>query len=241
MLATRSSDIRSPAAIDHADPYGPVQARAKRAFDMFAASAGLLVLAPLLVVIAAAVRLDSRGPVLFRQTRMGRRFRPFSILKFRSMRYAPEAAGAPLTVGHDPRITRVGHWLRRSKLDELPQLINVLTGEMSLVGPRPEVPEFTDLFRDDYVDLLRVRPGITDAASIHFRNEAELLAHSDNPQATYIDDVLPRKLALSREALAHASLGGDVLVILRTLLMLCRRSDRKAAPPVNGPATDAAG
>src|SRR5262245_51475483 len=133
----------------------------KRVIDVVAAAIGLAVLAPLFVVVALMIRLDSAGPVFFLQRRIGKNFHPVSIFKFRTMREDANAA-LPLTVGADPRITRIGHFLRRSKIDEMPQLLNVLKGDMTLVGPRPEVPRYVELFRRDYEEILRVRPGITD-------------------------------------------------------------------------------
>lgn len=196
---------------------------AKRAFDVMAASAGLVALSPLLAAIAAAVKLDSRGPVLFRQERVGRHFRPFRLLKFRTMVPDAEARGGQLTVGEDERITRVGRLLRRTKLDELPQLWNVVRGEMSLVGPRPEVPKYVERFREEYEEVLSVRPGITDLASLEFREEGELLARAADPEEFYVREVLPRKLELAREHIRRASLGFDVAIILRTLGALASR------------------
>lgn len=190
---------------------------AKRAVDVVAASVGLVLLSPVLVVTACAVRLDSPGPILFRQRRIGRHFEPFEIYKFRTMVVDAPERGRPLTAGEDPRITRLGRLLRKTKLDELPQLINVLRGEMSLVGPRPEVPEYVELFRDEYAAILQVRPGITDLASLVYRDEATLLGQSDDPEAEYVKRILPHKLALAKEYCRRSSLALDVKVIVRTL------------------------
>ncbi len=188
----------------------------KRAFDFAAAAAGLILLSPLLIGAAIAVACNSRGPILFRQERMGRGFRPFKILKFRTMVADAQKLGAEITAGADPRITSVGHVLRKWKLDELPQLVNVLKGEMSLVGPRPEVPRYVAMYREDYACVLSVRPGITDPASLKYRNESALLAMSENPEETYVQVILPDKIAMAKEYVAHASLRHDIALIWRT-------------------------
>jgi lipopolysaccharide/colanic/teichoic acid biosynthesis glycosyltransferase len=192
----------------------------KRLFDIVASAAGLLLLSPLLLGVAVWIKLDSSGPVLFRQTRIGRFGVPFSIHKFRTMRVEP---GALITVGADPRITRAGSWLRASKLDELPQLWDVLRGAMSLVGPRPELPKYVELYPADLRDkVLAVRPGITDPASLAFSNEAELLAAAADPEHEYREVILPAKLRLSAGYAADASLRADLLLILRTLARVWR-------------------
>jgi lipopolysaccharide/colanic/teichoic acid biosynthesis glycosyltransferase len=193
----------------------------KRAFDATAAALGLVVLSPVLLLAAAAIRLTSPGPVLFRQERVGRDFRPFRICKFRTMRVGPPPA-VQVTAGDDPRITPVGRVLRRFKVDELPQLLNVLRGEMSLVGPRPEVPKYVQMFAKEYAAILRVRPGITDPASLLFRDEAALLGRSPDPERTYIEEVLPQKLRLAAEYVAGASFTGDLGLIFRTLFHVAR-------------------
>jgi lipopolysaccharide/colanic/teichoic acid biosynthesis glycosyltransferase len=189
----------------------------KRAVDFLAATVGLLLLGPLFALVALAIRLDSPGPVFFRQRRVGRGFRPFEILKFRTMVANAAGLGRPLTAGDDPRITRVGRLLRKTKIDELPQLVNVLRGEMSLVGPRPEVPDYVELFRGAYAEILRVRPGITDLASMVYRDEAAILGQSDNPEADYIHHILPHKIALAQEYCRRQSLVYDMSLIFRTL------------------------
>lgn len=187
----------------------------KRLFDAICAALGLLALAPLLLLTALWIRLDSPGPVLFRQTRVGRHGQPFTIHKFRTMRIAP---GAALTVGADPRITRAGRWLRATKLDELPQLWDVLRGAMSLVGPRPELPRYVALYPAELRErVLAVRPGITDPASLAFSHEAELLAAAADPEREYVEVVLPAKLKLSADYAARASLATDLRLILATL------------------------
>jgi lipopolysaccharide/colanic/teichoic acid biosynthesis glycosyltransferase len=188
----------------------------KRVFDVVVAGFGLLLLSPLLVLLALAIRLDSPGPVLFRQERVGRAGRPFRIHKFRTMRAG--APGAAITVGADPRITRVGAWLRRSKLDELPQLIDVLAGSMSLVGPRPEVPRYVALYPEaTRAKVLSVRPGITDLASIEYRDESAQLARAADPEHEYVHVVMPRKLRLAEAYVEQASFALDLRLILRTL------------------------
>lgn len=187
----------------------------KRLFDLIVATAGLLALWPLFVAVALIIKIDSPGPVFFRQERVGRGFSTFTMLKFRTM--ATGADGPLLTAGEDPRITRVGHVLRRTKIDELPQLINVVKGEMSLVGPRPEVPRYVHMFRHEYESILRCRPGLTDPASLEYRDEAAVLAAADDPEQLYIAEVLPHKLALSRTYAEESSLWLDLRIILRTL------------------------
>lgn len=194
----------------------------KRAFDIAMASLGLLLLSPLLLLVTLLIKLDSSGPAFFRQERMGRGFRPFRLYKFRTM--VPDAPhrGGPITYGADPRITRVGRILRKAKIDELPQLINVLRGEMSLVGPRPEVRQYVELFRRDYEEILTVLPGITDVASLIYRDEAEVLGRSKNPEEEYVRRVLPEKIRLSKGYLRRSSLVSDMSLILKTLLKLFR-------------------
>ncbi len=193
----------------------------KRLLDLLASATGLLLLAPLFLVLAAWIRLDSAGPVFFRQERVGRGGVPFRIHKFRTMQAAIGPSGPALTVGADPRITRVGAFLRRSKLDELPQLIDVLRGDMSLVGPRPEVPQYVAGYPADVrAKVLSVRPGITDPASLQFRNESELLARAADPEREYREVVLPAKLRLAVDYVDHATLAGDLRLIGTTLRVL---------------------
>jgi lipopolysaccharide/colanic/teichoic acid biosynthesis glycosyltransferase len=196
--------------------------RTKRSFDVVASLAGLVVASPLLALIALVIWLDDRAPVLFRQQRVGEGGRLFPMLKFRTMIRDAERAGPQLTIGRDSRITRSGRFLRRSKLDELPQLINVLRGDMSLVGPRPEVPRYVAMYSLEQRRVLELRPGITDPASAEFVDEARLLSESCDPERTYIEEIMPRKLQLNLEYAAHASVGRDVLMILRTFGAISR-------------------
>ena len=188
----------------------------KRSCDVLVSSLGLLFLSPFLGVIAVLIKLDSRGPVFFRQERIGQGLRRFSIYKFRTMVVDAPQIGGPLTAPDDPRITRLGRILRKSKIDELPQLINVLRGEMTLVGPRPEVQQYVNLFRHDYEEILRVRPGITDLASLKYRDESLLLAVAD-PEQEYIKSVLPDKIALAKEYVHHSSFLFDLSLIVKTV------------------------
>ena len=188
----------------------------KRAFDCVFAGMALLALSPLMLWIAWAIKRDSAGPVLFLQTRVGRGEVPFQIYKFRTMR--PANDGPLITVGEDNRITSVGRTLRHYKLDELPQLFNVLKGDMSLVGPRPEVPRYVACYSpEDRALMFTLRPGITDNASIEFRHESEMLAASPNPELTYIQEVLPIKIAHYRAYVQHHSFWGDLLILWKTL------------------------
>jgi lipopolysaccharide/colanic/teichoic acid biosynthesis glycosyltransferase len=189
----------------------------KRAFDIVTALMGLVLLAPLLLLVAFLIKLDSTGPVFFRQERIGKGFRPFRIYKFRTMVQDAPHQGGLITFGVDPRITRLGRLLRRSKIDELPQLINVLRGEMSFVGPRPEVRPYVELFREDYQEILQVTPGITDLASVQYRDEAEILGRFDDPEAAYVGHVLPDKIKLAKDYVRQASFFFDLVLILKTL------------------------
>ncbi|MFZ5528309.1 MAG: sugar transferase [Pseudomonadota bacterium] len=197
---------------------------AKRLFDWVLSSLGLLALSPLLLAIALLVKLDSPGPVFFRQERVGRYGKPFHIHKFRTMRHDPVGAGPQITVGADARITRVGAFLRASKLDELAQLIDVWLGDMSLVGPRPEVPRYVAHYPAELRDkVLSVRPGITDIASIEYRDESAVLARASDPEQAYLREVLPHKLMLAARYVDRSSLALDVWLILRTIGAIVRR------------------
>lgn len=180
-----------------------------------AALIGLLVLSPLLLMLAVLIKIDSKGPVFFLQWRIGQHGKPFRICKFRTMH--EQAQGDSITTARDPRITRIGHWLRHSKLDCLTELVNVLIGQMSLVGPRPDVPGYADLLQGDDRRILQLRPGITGPASIKYRNEEELLAQQNDPKA-YNDQVLwPDKVSINLDYLDNWSFFGDIKLILETL------------------------
>ncbi|MDE6842059.1 MAG: sugar transferase [Muribaculaceae bacterium] len=188
----------------------------KRLFDIVASSLGLIVLSPLFVVLAVWIKADSEGPVFYRQTRVGRNNKNFRLFKFRSMRPGSDRAGLITVGGRDPRVTRSGYYIRKYKLDEFPQLINVLKGDMSLVGPRPEVRKYVDMYTAEQKRVLSVRPGITSLASIRYRNENDILAASEDPDRTYIEQVMPDKLAIDLEYVEHVGLLTDIKLIFTT-------------------------
>ena len=193
----------------------------KRAFDVASSAVGLVVLSPVFLVVAALIKAQDRGPVFFRQERVGRHGRPFRIHKFRTMRVAN--AGALITSADDARITPVGAFLRRTKLDELPQLIDVLRGDMSVVGPRPEVPRYVAMWGDDArAEILSVRPGISDPAAIAFRNEQDVLAAADDPERHSVEVILPQKVAMYLDYVRTRSFVGDLRVIFGTLAEIAR-------------------
>lgn len=200
----------------------------KRLFDIIISSAGLFLLFPLTLFLALLIKADTRGPVFFRQERMGKRFTPFYIYKFRTMTHDPANRGQAITVGNDPRVTRIGRFLRLTKFDEFPQLLNVLRGDMSLVGPRPEVRQFVELFQDDYATILKVRPGITDLASLKYRNESSLLETYDDPHEEYIKRLLPDKIRLAKEYIARSSILFDISILLRTVAKLFESGPAKS-------------
>ena len=189
----------------------------KRLFDIVASGLGLIFLSPLFLIVAIWIKLDSPGPVFFRQVRVGRYNKDFRIFKFRTMRVGSDK-GSQITIGgRDPRVTRAGYWLRKFKVDELPQLINVFIGDMSLVGPRPEVRRYVDLYTTEQMHVLDVRPGITDAASIKFRNESEFLKQVDDPEKHYVEVLMPMKLDLYLQYANYHSFKGDIRLILETI------------------------
>lgn len=188
----------------------------KRLFDIVASGLGLLFLSPLFLVLAIWIILDSPGPVFYRQVRVGRHNKDFRIFKFRSMRVGADKQGLITVGGHDPRITRSGYFIRKYKLDEFPQLINVFVGDMSLVGPRPEVRKYVDMYTAEQMHVLDVRPGVTSLASIRYRNENELLDKAEDPDQFYIDVIMQDKLAIDLEYVRNVSFWYDIKLIFRT-------------------------
>lgn len=192
----------------------------KRLFDILASGFGLLVLSPIMLVVAIWIKLDSSGPVFYKQVRVGYKNKDFKILKFRSMRVGSDK-GSLVTIGdRDPRITRSGFFIRKYKIDELPQLINVFCGQMSLVGPRPEVRHYVDYWTPEQMHVLDVRPGITDPASIKFRNENELMENADNPEEYYINNIMQEKIKLYLEYVQNAGFWYDIGLIFKTFKVI---------------------
>lgn len=194
----------------------------KRLTDLLGAAIGIVLLTPVWLLVALVILLDDGAPIIFRQQRVGLAGRMFDVLKFRTMVRNAEQQGQLTTSGRDPRITRSGRWLRKYKLDELPQLFNVLKGDMSLVGPRPEVKYYVDRYNPHQRKVLTVRPGITDPASLAFIDENELLATADDPQRMYLDEVLPRKVALQLDYVENRSFMGDLKVMALTVWRIIR-------------------
>ncbi len=189
----------------------------KRFVDVVVSGAAIILLLPVLLALALLIKVDSSGPVIYTGVRVGLRGRPFKIYKFRTMVARADLIGGPNTPRDDPRITRVGRWVRRFNLDELPQLVNVLKGEMSIVGPRPEVPQYVDLFTEEEKAILSVRPGITDWATLWVRNEGKILEGSDDPERTYMEKVWPEKHRLQLEYVRNHSLWVDTRIMVQTL------------------------
>jgi len=193
----------------------------KRLFDIVFASLGLLALSPIFICCALLIKLNSKGPIFFRQVRVGRHEKPFKIFKFRTIRTDAESRGPQITVGEsDSRITKVGFFLRKYKIDELPQLINVILGHMSFVGPRPEVPRYVSFYTPEQKKIFKLRPGITDMASITYRNENAMLEGKTDPESFYINEIMPAKLKLNLEYLESMNLWLDIKLILKTLKVL---------------------
>jgi lipopolysaccharide/colanic/teichoic acid biosynthesis glycosyltransferase len=200
----------------------------KRVFDVLFSALGLALLWPLLLAIALLIKLDDGSPIFFRQVRVGHRGHRFRIWKFRTM-IPDSAAHGPLTVGEDPRVTRMGRWLRRLKLDELPQLFNVLLGEMSLVGPRPELPCYVESYSVNERRVLNLVPGITSEGSLRYRNESEVLAQADDPERAFVEGIMPEKIRLNLAYSDQATLWTDFLLIMRTLRAVCLPSASSGA------------
>jgi lipopolysaccharide/colanic/teichoic acid biosynthesis glycosyltransferase len=195
----------------------------KRVFDFFSALIGVLLLSPFLLFICLWIKIDNSGPIFFIQKRVGLKGKTIGVYKFRTMVIDAESKGLKITVGNDPRITKSGHFLRKYKLDELAQLFNVLNGTMSLVGPRPEVQEYIDVYPDDIrVKVLSVRPGITDFASIEFKNENQLLEKSSNPNKTYIEEILPIKQGYYLKYVEEQNIFLDVKLIFKTIIAVIK-------------------
>ena len=190
----------------------------KRIFDFICSTLGLIVLSPILIAIVIKIKIGSDGPVFFKQIRVGEKNKEFGILKFRTMVVDAEKLGRQITVGNDSRITKIGAFLREYKLDELPQLINVFKGDMSLVGPRPEVPRYVKLYNEEQKKVLEVKPGITDLASIRYRDENDLLAEAKNPDDFYINTIMPDKLALNLVYINKNNVFFDIYIILKTII-----------------------
>ncbi|MEA3447363.1 MAG: sugar transferase [Bacteroidota bacterium] len=189
----------------------------KRLFDIIFSFIGLIICSPVFIMLGIAICLDSHGGIFFKQQRVGKNGKLFSIYKFRSMRTGSDKKGQ-LTVGsNDRRITKTGRFIRKYKLDELPQLINVLIGNMSVVGPRPEVPKYVSMYSDEQRKVLQVKPGITDYASIEYANENDLLASSTDPENTYINEIMPDKLALNRKYIQEKNLITDIKILIKTV------------------------
>jgi len=194
----------------------------KRLFDIIASGLGLLVLTPLFLILAVWIKLDSKGPVFYRQVRVGRNNKDFRIFKFRSMRMGSDKGSLVTIGGHDPRITKSGYFIRKFKFDELPQLINVFVGDMSLVGPRPEVRHYVNYWTSEQMHVLDVRPGITDPASIKFRNENELMEQAEDPEKYYIEVIMQEKLKLYLEYVNNHSFFGDIGLIFKTFWVIVK-------------------
>lgn len=192
----------------------------KRFFDIVVSLLGILVTSPILLVVSLLIKLTSKGPVFYKQERIGKNEKPFRILKFRTMVVNADTQGLKITVDGDKRITGVGEFLRKSKLDELPQLFNVLFGQMSLVGPRPEVKEYVDLYTEQQKKVLSVRPGITDYASVCFRNENEILAQAEDPQKEYIEHIMPLKLRYNQKYIEEMGVFTDLKLIFLTVYVI---------------------
>jgi len=188
----------------------------KRIFDIISSLFGLILLSPFIIIIAILIKLDSKGPIFFKQVRVTKNGREFKIFKYRTMKIGSDKY-SQITVGKDSRITKIGDFLRKYKLDEIPQLINVLIGDMSLVGPRPEVPKYIALYTEEQREILKVRAGITDYASIEFSNENDILANEVDPEKAYIEKIMPRKIELNKKYLSEISVMTDIKIILLTI------------------------
>lgn len=193
----------------------------KRLFDIISSLIVLVLLSPVFIVVAILIMIDSRGGVFYKQQRIGKGQVPFGLYKFRTMR--PNSDGVKITVGdRDPRVTDIGYFLRKYKLDELPQLINIVRGEMSVIGPRPEVSNYVDLYTDEQLRVLSVKPGLSDLATLEYVNESEILAESDDPEKTYVEEIMPKKLALNIKYIDNQSFILDLKIIFTTFSKIIR-------------------
>lgn len=199
----------------------------KRLMDILGSGLGLLALSPLFAAVAVWIKCDSKGPVFYRQKRVARGGKKeFGLFKFRSMYLDSDKSGALITIGeHDPRVTRAGYFIRKYKIDELPQLINVFIGDMSLVGPRPQVRKYVDLYTDEQLKVLEVRPGMTDPGSIYYRNEPDLLAKADDPDEYYVNVIMPHKITVQQNYIDHRNVATDLMVILETFKAVAVKKD----------------
>ncbi|MEF3254239.1 MAG: sugar transferase [Deferribacterales bacterium] len=195
----------------------------KRLLDIVISIIGLIVLLPFFIVIGVLIKVDSKGPILFRQIRVGKDFKPFFLYKFRTMIVGADKIGPLVTRDYDPRITKIGRFLRKTKLDELPQLFNVLMGDMSVVGPRPEVEKYVEAKKDDYKFIITIKPGITDYAAIEFTDEEEILAKYENIDEGYIKEILPKKIELYKRYIKEVSFMVDMKIIAMTLYKIIKR------------------
>lgn len=225
LIRTRESNLKTYASINQFPPtvetiitQKRVTLIIKRANDIFFSAIGIMVLIPIFVLIGIMIKIDSPGPIFFKQTRIGTNGQPFEIYKFRKM--CKDAKGIELTLLHDQRLTRIGSILREHKLDELPQLLNVLKGDMSIVGPRPEVPAFVKSYSPEQLMVLRVRPGITDYASVHFIDEGRLFEQVVDPEQYYVTTIMPQKISLNMQYIRDMSFITDMKIIFRTIMKL---------------------
>ena len=196
---------------------------AKRIFDIIFSLCGLIIFLPIFLLVSIIVKLEDSGPVFFSQTRIGKSFKKFKIYKFRTMKTSPSQLNLAVTVSNDSRITKVGRFLRKTKIDELPQLFNILKGDMSFVGPRPDVPKYAEMFKEDFKEILTVRPGLTDFAAIEFINEEEMLKNYKDPEEGYIKDILPREIKLHKKYARERNFFLDIKLIFLTLIKLIKK------------------
>ncbi|MCS6943764.1 MAG: sugar transferase [Geminocystis sp.] len=194
----------------------------KRWFDFVASLMALIVLSPVFIIISILIKLMDEGPIFYQQKRMGQDFKPFLLIKFRTMTVDADKIGPLVTSGDDKRITKIGKFLRKTKLDELPQLFNVIKGDMSIVGPRPEVEKYVKAYEGDYKDILKVKPGITDYATVVYSREEEILKNFENPEEGYIREILPKKIELYKKYIAEMGFKTDLKIIIDTIIKIIK-------------------